>query len=480
MQRLSATDVVPYWMAPIIPNDQFVVYIFADDRPVDAAELAAWIATRAANIADLRLRVLDIPFTLDRPYWVHADILPRQFVVDDAALTWQECLAILADRMAEQLDPTEMAWRVHLFAHVSSVPGTGALGDEVPDAAGPRGGDGRGVVVTLQFSHALGDGRRAAAIARELFGQVAPSPATSAYPIRALPDSALRVAGAVVGAARLPAQFASMIARGFVAWQRYRASPPQQSGGVPLSRLNRAPGAGRTLRTITVEREALRIGDLGVTVGALVAISLALPTFLADPEGSLVVELTVARSPKKAVRNNFRNVGVDLHVDEPDLAQRARLIAAEIDTARRADDDPARVASRAATAATPAALTRWGIGHFDPTLVPENITGVTVVSSVNRGAGDLALDGRPVLATTGFPALSPVQGLTHGVHGIADRVTISVTTSPEIAPDVDDYVTLLSEAIDRLGTLRPHSVKAGRVAPAMDRGRSEENSVGHV
>ena len=102
------------------------------------------------------------------------------------------------------------------------------------------------------------------------------------------------------------------------------------------------------------------------------------------------------------------------------------------------------------------------------------------MSSVNRGAGDLALDGRPVLATTGFPALSPVQGLTHGVHGIADRVTISVTTSPEIAPDVDDYVTLLSEAIDRLGTLRPHSVKAGRVAPAMDRGRSEENSVGHV
>ena len=477
MQRMSAADVVPYWMAPIIPNDQFVVYLFAHDRPGDAAQLAAWIATRAAAVADLRLRVLDIPFTLDRPYWVHADILPRQFVVVDAALTWEDCLATLADRMAEQLDSTEMAWRVHLFAHVSGVPGTGASGDEVPnDSADDRGG----VVVALQFSHALGDGRRTAAIARELFGQVTPLPATSAYPIRALPDSALRVAGAVVGAARLPAQFASMIARGFVAWQRYRASPPQQSGGVPLSRLNRAPGAGRTLRTLTVEREALRIGDLGVTVGALVAISLALPTFLADPEGGVVVELTVARSPKKSVRNNFRNVGVDLHVDEPDLAQRARLIAAEIDTARRADDDPARVASRAATAATPAALTRWGIGHFDPTVVPERITGVTVVSSVNRGTGDLALDGRPVLATTGFPALSPVQGLTHGVHGIADRVTISVTTSPEIAPDVDDYVTLLSEAIDRLGTLRPHSVKAGRVAPAMDRGRSEENSVGHV
>ena len=488
---MSAADVVPYWMAPIIPNDQFVVYVFADDRPGDAGELAAWIATRAAGVADLRLRVLDIPFTLDRPYWVHADILPSQFVVDDAERTWQDCLAILADRMSEQLDPAEMAWRVHLFAHVLGVPGIEHSGVEVSDAsAGPSGGVRAGVVVALQVSHALGDGRRTAAITRDLFGPVAPMPANPAYPVRALPDSTLRVAGAVIGAARLPAQFAWMIARGFVAWQRYRAAPPRQAAGVLLSRLNRAPGTGRTLRTLTVERDALRIGDRGVTVGALIAISLALPTFLGDPDGRLVVELTVARNSKRlsrnnfrsksSRRNNFRNVGVDLHVDESDLAQRARLIAGEIDAARRADEDPARVASRAATAATPAALTRWGIGHFDPTAVPERITGVTVVSSVNRGAGDLMLDGRPVLATTGFPALSPVQGLTHGVHGIADQVTISVTTSPEIAPDVDDYLTLLSEAIDQLDAVRTSGVRAGRAAPAMDRGRSEGNSASPV
>ncbi|MBR7559394.1 DUF1298 domain-containing protein, partial [Mycobacterium tuberculosis] len=84
----------------------------------------------------------------------------RQIVVDDAAQTWQECLAALADRMSVPLDPTELAWRIHVFARVAGVPG---------------GGDGPGVVVALQISHALGDGRRTAEIARDLFGHALPA-----------------------------------------------------------------------------------------------------------------------------------------------------------------------------------------------------------------------------------------------------------------------------------------------------------------
>ncbi|MGW9264217.1 WS/DGAT domain-containing protein, partial [Gordonia terrae] len=75
------------------------------------------------------------------------------------------------------------------------------------------------------------------------------------------------------------------------------------------------------------------------------------------------------------------------------------------------------------------------------------VTGVSVVSSVNRGAADLHLDGGEILFTTGFPALSPAQGLTHGVHGIGDRIAISVTTSPDVMDDVDRYVELLARAV---------------------------------
>ncbi|MGV9482077.1 WS/DGAT domain-containing protein [Gordonia aichiensis] len=468
MRRLSAADALPYWMAPIIPNDQFVVYVFGEDdrgrghSAGDRCEIAAWLARRAARIDDLTLRVLDVPFTLDRPYWVSTGVHSRQIVVDDAAQTWQECLAALADRMSVPLDPTELAWRIHVFARVAGVPG---------------GGDGPGVVVALQISHALGDGRRTAEIARDLFGHALPAGSRRLTLTRVVPDSALRAGTALLGALRLPGQVASMIARGLVAWRRYRRASVEQGRGVPLSRFNVPAGTARTLRTLTVDSDALRIGGAGATVGALVAISMALPLFLGASDDRLVVELTVARTPKNLVRNNFRNVGVDLHVDQPNLAQRARLIADDIAAARRADDDPTRVASRAATAATPAFLTRWGIGRFDPTAVPERVTGVTVVSSVNRGADDLALDGRPVLATTGFPALSPAQGLTHGVHGIGDRVTISLTTAPGVFPDVDGYLASLSAAIDELATCgADDAIRVGRAEPATDRDRWEGNS----
>lgn len=85
------------------------------------------------------------------------------------------------------------------------------------------------------------------------------------------------------------------------------------------------------------------------------------------------------------------------------------------------------------------------------------MTGVSVVSSVNRGPADLTLGAGKVLFTTGFPALSPAQGLTHGIHGIGDHVAISVTAAPGVLDvidgvrDVDDYLARIARAVDGLG-----------------------------
>ncbi|NED70514.1 WSD1 family O-acyltransferase, partial [Streptomyces sp. SID10244] len=96
---------------------------------------------------------------------------------------------------------------------------------------------------------------------------------------------------------------------------------------------------------------------------------------------------------------------------------------------------------------------------------PEKVTGVTVVSSVYRGAADLTLGGGPVRFTTGFPALSPAQGLTHGVHGIGNAIAISVTTSPEVMPDVERYVELLTDALALVATIDGRQDSAGPPDP---------------
>src|SRR4029453_17901521 len=99
-----------------------------------------------------------------------------------------------------------------------------------------------------------------------------------------------------------------------------------------------------------------------------------------------------------------------------------------------------------ALGSVPAPLLRWGVRQFDATARSETVTGNTVVISVNRGAADLRLGDCPVVLTAGCPALSPMMGLTHGVHGIGDTVAISVHAAASACSDVEGDVGRLGAA----------------------------------
>jgi len=146
-----------------------------------------------------------------------------------------------------------------------------------------------------------------------------------------------------------------------------------------------------------------------------------------------------------SAHNNFRNVGVGLY-PEWDVAERVRRIAADIDGHRRRSEHPGVRASGAASAAVPAWLLRFGMRTLGAERQIDTVSGNTVVSSVNRGPADLSFGGAPVVFTAGFPALSPMMSLTHGVHGIGDRVAISVHADAENI-DVDEYTDRLAVAL---------------------------------
>lgn len=143
--------------------------------------------------------------------------------------------------------------------------------------------------------------------------------------------------------------------------------------------------------------------------------------------------------------NNFRNAGVGLY-PTADRERRVQRIAHDVAGQRSRAGHPATVAAARASAAVPAWLVRWGISRFDPGARCDAVTGNTVVSSVNRGPADLHLSGRRVRMTAGFPALSPMMSLTHGVHGIGETVTVSVRADPSNV-DVDDYLDRLRHAL---------------------------------
>ncbi|HJT96598.1 MAG TPA: DUF1298 domain-containing protein [Mycobacterium sp.] len=413
---LSAVDAQTLWMSAKIPNDQFLLYGFAG-APSELEPALAEIRDRARGCPELTLRIRDRGF-LTYPAWVAGEITADQFVVHDLAdRTWGGCLAAVARLGENQLDARAMTWRLHVFTPVEGVPGGGT-----------------GTVVVLQAIHALGDGIRVSALAALLFGRQGMVPAVAAprpFLGAALPWRSVR-------AARMHRQLVRDAEAGLV---------PPQADSRPALHTNTRPAGVRSVRTILRRHDQL-CGPT-VTVAVLAAVSTALSAHLrefGDDTSTLGAEVPMAKAGVRQAHNHFGNVGIglypDLHFDE-----RTSRIAEDLACRRRRAAHPAMSAASRASAAVPAPLLRWGVAQFDPDARSPTVTGNTVVSSVNRGAADLTFGEARVVLTAGYPGLSPMMGLTHGVHGIGGTIAISVHAAESAIGDVDAYLERLDAAL---------------------------------
>lgn len=420
--RLHPTDAQTYWMSTKIPNDQFLLYCF--DTDATAGSVRAGLLDNARRVEELSLRIVDAPLTLGYPRLESTPIDDGHILVHASPGSWNYCTSRVAELFSRQLDQHETVWRLHLFDHVT----------EAPRCDGPA------LVAVLQLSHALGDGRIASALARRLFGD------RRERATETVDRGLFRIREFIRRSAR-----AQELEHALVADTDSGAVPPQAPGR-RLTRVNVAPSGLTSVRCVVRDRSELTASGISVTVGASTAISLALSRYLAlhgdEVPAGLGAEITLAKPGPRRSRNHFRNAGVDLLPMIEDLPSRARAIAVALSDRRARAEHPAMEAQSLATEMVPAILLHWGIRQFDVTAVPDTVTGNTVVSSVARGDDDLHLGGGRVRFTAGFPALSPVMGLTHGVHGIGDAVTLSVTSSESAMDDPDVYETLLSGAVD--------------------------------
>jgi hypothetical protein len=416
VRRLSAVDAQMHWMSAKIPNDQFLLYGFAG-VPSDLDQALASIRRRARNCAELRLRVEERS-ALTYPAWVTGDVEPDQFVVHDLTdNSWPACLAAVAALAERQLDAARMTWRLHVFTPVDGLPGAGV-----------------GTVAVMQATHAFGDGTRSSALAAWLFGRAGEVPAIPAPPPfrgAALPWRSFR-------AARAHRQLVRDTDAGLV---------PSQADSRPVLHSNTRPEGVRSIRTVI--RDRAQLCGPTVTVGVLASVSTALSAHLrelGDDPSTLGAEVPMAKAGVRQAHNHFGNVGVGLY---PELAvdERSARIVEDLGQRRRRAAHPAMLASSRAFAAVPAPLLRWGVKQFDPTVRSPTVTGNTVVSSVNRGPADLRFGELPVVLTAGYPGLSPMMGLTHGVHGIGDTIAISVHAAASAIGDVDAYVERLEAAL---------------------------------
>ncbi len=289
---------------------------------------------------------------------------------------------------------------------------------------GVAGSSGPATVAVLQFAHALSDGPRALAMAAWLFGRETPVPDVAAESRGFLPWLAF-------DAARAHRKLVSDTRAGLL---------PPPIGPQPALSTNTHPTGARPMRTLVRHRSQL--SGPTATVAVLAAVSGALSGQLGEAAPSLVAEVTMAKPGVPHAHNHFANATVGLY---PHLDRRARVekIATDLTNARLRSEHPAFRAADRAFAATPAPLLRWGASLFDPEIQPAQVAGNTVVSSIYRVPVDLTFGTAPVLLTAVFPGLSSVIGLTHGVWGVGDTVTVSVHAAESAVGDIDDYVARL-------------------------------------
>jgi len=408
---MAAVDAQFYWMSAKIPNDEFLLYAF-DGEPSNCERAVEQVCRRARACPDLTMRIQDRS-SLTYPQWVPTALGLEQVVCHDLPdHSWRDCLAAVVALADAQLDVRRMPWRLHVFTPVLGIPGV----------------SGTGAAVVMQVAHALADGARASAMAAWLLGRAAPvpppaRPSAGVFPWRA------------VDAARTHRRRVRDTRAGLLA-PTLGDRPPQPT--------NARPDGVRSMRTLVRRRAQLRSPT--ITVGVLTAVSTALSRLLGDAADSLGAEVPMAKPGVPQANNHFGNVVVGLY-PKLGLDERAERIAIDLANGRRRFEHPATRAADRALAAVPAALLRWGISQFDPDVRAARVAGNTVVSSVNRGAADLSFGDARVVLTAGYPALSPMMGLTHGVHGIGDIVAISVHAAESAVPDIDEYMQLLDAAL---------------------------------
>ncbi|MEW1736178.1 WS/DGAT domain-containing protein [Nocardia beijingensis] len=483
---MAPQDATMYWLSERTRNDLFLLYCFAD-RGLPTEELRAAVAERSARIADLRVRLRELPADIDYPRWTRCEFGAQQFVEHELAeRNWSCFLDSLGNLLGTGVDAAVHPWRLHVFRAIADAPGL-----EGEPA----------LVVVLQMSHALADGRRAAAIARALFTETldrtepavldgaadaagstdAARPGSRRRSLtrwwstrdftargRAIGDavsaggsSAGVLVDSAIGVLRTPVRIAVTAVRGYQAFRAQQrladattsGEVPPPATGFPPSVLNQASAQGisrHEARMLVFPSADVRAPGRTVTVVVLTAVSLALTRYLAErgePVERLGAQVPMAIPAADRPRNNYRSLGVDLFVDEPDPRLRADKIAAALADRRVRALHPLLSAQDRVTAAMPAPLLRRDVDSYPLDTVPDSIAGHTVVSSVDRGLADLSFGGGAVRFTAGFPALGSVMHLTHGVHGIGDTVTISLHADPAVLPDLDAYATHLRAAL---------------------------------
>jgi WS/DGAT/MGAT family acyltransferase len=416
---------------------------------------------RLQKLPIFRTRLVEVPFGLDRPYWVLDPSFDVEFHIRHIALPrpgdWRQLCIQVARLHSRPLDMKRPLWECYIIEGLDNIPGT------------PRGS----FAIYTKMHHSLVDGAGGQSFMSALH-DLEPVPATPSEfeqvrprfaelqpsDIRLLANTLLKLPGRLVGAARGTVSTAGALASTVTRLMRDELPAAQLSG--PKTRFDEPVGHNRVFEGRAFDLEDFKAlkNAAGVTINdiAVAIVAGTIRKYLSAhnelPEEALLCSMPVNMRTRVGENQDNNQVGAmsgSLHTDIADPLERLKAIKQSLDQAKAYIDTPLVSVMKIPGALPPAIAKPIWRTYVRNKLTRRLPMGqVTVITNVPGPPFPLYCAGAKLVQFYPLGLINPGMGLFHAVFSYGGKVFFGVLADRDQMPDPEFYRQCLDASWEEL------------------------------
>ncbi|WP_116368122.1 wax ester/triacylglycerol synthase family O-acyltransferase [Parahaliea mediterranea] len=468
MEQLNAVDTsFIYSESPSLPMHFSSVAIYdqatAPGQTVRFKDILALYEDAVYSVPLFRRRLVEVPLSLDKPYWIEDPDFDIEFHVRHIALPapgdWRQFFIQLARLQARELDRSRPLWETIVIEGLDALEGLQSGCFAVMTKMHHAALDGQSANQLFLHVHEFSPTLRERLVDKPPL-IVESRPNTLGLLTRAASNGFIR-SGRILKTGRKALgamhRVNQAVKRGEL------ASPPES----PLTRFNRPASPHRVVTSVALPLEdvqRLRKAHPGATINdfMLAVLGGALRQYLLNhqelPEASLVaqtpVDLRAHGSKGTGNQINAMNVSIGTDIEHP--LERLSAVHNSSDSAKRYHRELGVDLMTEVGEALPPLLGRaWfalqnGSDHLPALKRHLPVPPATIISNVASSPVPFYLCGAKSVGGLGLGPLMPGTGLFQTVVSHDNTITISATCCRDIMPDPDHYQQCIRDSFEEL------------------------------